>query len=340
MGTLPPIERFDSSSGARIYRIPVQAFEPLLAYCYVILDAGPPTLVDTGSGFGDSNAHLLAGIQALRDDFGEPLAVTDLQRILITHGHIDHFGGAAFMIEQSGGAAVGVHELDRRILVNYEERVIVATKDVSIYLARAGVSERLRDSLIDMYAFGKQHFSSVPVSINLGEHTPLDGMTFIHTPGHCPGQVCIRLGDVLLSADHVLSRTTPNQAPESITHYTGLGHYFESLHKVARLDGIRLALGGHEDPITDMYTRVIGIHASHQRKLERIIDIVRAAPQPPTISEISKAMYPDVHGYDILLALSEVGAHVEYLYERSHLAVHNLIEVEQAGNPALRYAVS
>lgn len=337
MGALPPIERFESSGGVRIYRIPVQAFEPLLAYCYVLLGAGPPTLVDTGSGFGDSNAHLLAGIQALRDDFGEPLAVTDIKRILITHGHIDHFGGAAFMIAQSGGAAVGIHELDRRILVNYEERVVVATRDVSIYLERAGVSERLRDGLIEMYAFGKQHFSSVPVSINLDEHSVLDGIEFIHTPGHCPGQVCIRLGDVLLSADHILSRTTPNQAPESITHYTGLGHYLESLHKVARVDGIRLALGGHEDPITEVYERIIGIHASHQRKLERILDIVRAAPQPPTISEISKAMYTNVRGYDVLLALSEVGAHVEYLYERGRLAVYNLAEVEQASNPALRY---
>ncbi|MGQ9888994.1 MAG: MBL fold metallo-hydrolase [Aggregatilineales bacterium] len=337
MGALPPIERFDSSSGARIYRIPVQAFPPLLAYCYVILDAGPPTLVDSGSGFGESNAHLLAGIRALRDDFGEPLAVTDIERVLITHGHIDHFGGAAFIIQQTRGASVGIHELDRRILVNYEERVIVATKDVSIYLERAGVSERLRHNLIEMYGFGKQHFSSVPVSFNLDEHTPLDGMEFIHTPGHCPGQVCIRLGDVLLSADHVLSRTTPNQAPESITHYTGLGHYLDSLHKVARLDGIRLALGGHEDPMPDVYERIIAIRASHQRKLERILEIVRAAPTPPTISEISKAMYPDRHGYDVLLALSEVGAHVEYLYERGQLAVHNLSEAEQPGNPALRY---
>lgn len=339
MGSLPPIEHFTASSGARIYRIPVQAFEPLLAYCYVILDAGPPTLVDTGSGFGDSNDHLLAGIRALRDDFGVPLDVTDIERILITHGHIDHFGGAAFMIEQTGGAAVGIHELDRRILINYEERVMVATKDVSIYLARAGVSERLRSSLIEMYGFGKRQFHSVPVSISLDEHHPLDGLEFIHTPGHCPGQVCIRVGDILLSADHVLSRTTPNQAPESITHYTGLGHYLESLYKVARVEGIQLALGGHEDPMPDVYERIIGIRASHQRKLERVLDIVRAAPEPPTISDISKAMYPDLHGYDVLLALSEVGAHVEYLYEHGRLAVHNLDEVEHADNPALRYEV-
>jgi hypothetical protein len=63
------------------------------------------------------------------------------------------------------------------------------------------------------------------------------------------------------------------------------------------------------------------------------------AGQPITISDISKHMYPDKHGYDILLALEEVGAHVEYLYEHGHLAVCNLDEVERESNPALRYGL-
>jgi hypothetical protein len=50
-------------------------------------------------------------------------------------------------------------------------------------------------------------------------------------------------------------------------------------------------------------------------------------------------MYPDRHGYDVLLALEEVGAHVEYLYQRGRLAVYNLDEVEREGNPPLRYVV-
>ena len=242
-------------------------------------------------------------------------------------------------MEDQTGAQIGIHELDRRVLTAYEERVIVATKDLRVYLERAGVKPDLLSSLIGMYGIAKQHIRSVEVDFLLDEDTPLDGMRFIHTPGHCPGQVCILIGDVLISADHVLARITPHQAPESITANTGLGHYLDALKKIGRVEGITLALGGHEEPIHDFYPRVEAIRASHERKLERVQNTIRSAEQPCTISTISRQMYPERHGYDILLALEEVGAHVEYLYQHGHLAVSNLEEVEREDNPALLYTL-
>ncbi|MFN8374531.1 MAG: MBL fold metallo-hydrolase [Anaerolineae bacterium] len=333
------VERFESNTGVRIYRIPVQVFpNGFVGFCYVLLNAGVPTLVDTGSGYPTSNEDLLKGFDSLRAEFGESLRLEDIQRIIVTHGHVDHFGGVAFVQEQTG-AQVGIHELDRRVLTNYEERVIVATKDLRVYLERAGIKPELRQMLMEMYGFAKKHVRSVNVDFSLEEEQALDGMEFIHTPGHCPGQVCIQIGDILVSADHVLSRTTPHQAPEQITHYTGLGHYFEALHKIERVPGIRVALGGHEEAIHDLYGRVTGIRASHQRKLERVLDIVRDAGHPVTVSDISKAMYPDKHGYEVLLAVEETGAHIEYLYQHGHISVSNLHEVEREENPALQYVL-
>lgn len=332
------IERFDASTGARIYRLPVEAFPGFTVYCYVVLDQGVPTLIDCGSGIGGSPDQLRAGIAALRDEFGEHVSIGDIRRILITHGHIDHFGGLGDVLDHTQ-AQVGVHPLDRRVLTNYEERVVIATKDLRVYLERAGIHAELRAKLMEMYGFGKKFFRSVTVDFSLDEAVTLDGMRFIHTPGHCPGQVCILIGDVLISADHILAVTTPHQAPESITHYTGLGHYLEALDKVAHIDGMRLALGGHETPIYSVYERINEIRASHERKLERVESIMRAAGQPCTISDVSRAMYPDRHGYDVLLAMEEVGAHVEYLYQHGRLMVSNLDEVEREDNPALRYAL-
>lgn len=332
---LPPVERFESNTGVRIYRIPCEAFPEFIAYAYVLFGAGPPTLVDSGSGYLSSNDHLLAGFEAIGRNFGEPIAPADLGRIIVTHGHIDHFGGVSRILEQCD-APVGIHVLDRRVLQAYEERVVVATKGLRVYLQRAGVAPDFQANLMEMYGYSKKHVKSMPVDFLLEDGATLDGLRFIHTPGHCPGQVCIAVGNILISADHILEKTTPHQAPESITAYTGLGHYLEALDKVNRMDGFDLALGGHEGPIHDVYRRIAQIRDSHMRKLERVKTAV-AELDKPTISDISKFMYARVHGFNILLALEEVGAHVEYLYQTGELAVSNLDEFEREDNPALRY---
>jgi len=337
MDLLPPVTQYRSSSGVDIYRLPLVLFpNNFTGYAFVLEGVGALTLVDTGSGMGRSNDDLLDGFRQLRDRFGKSYSLSDIERIIITHGHIDHFGGLAFVKEQTD-AQVGIHELDRRVLTNYEERVVVATKALGIYFDRAGISPSLRQTLFEMYGFAKKHVTSIDVDFSLEDEGVVDGMEFIHTPGHCPGQVCIRLGDVLLSADHVLSRTTPHQSPESITHYMGLDHYADSLRKLLRYEGIRLALGGHEDPIHDLYGRIQAIRASHNRKLDRIRKIMRDSGAPMTISQISKAMYPDVEGYHVLLAIEEAGAHIEYLYQHGHLTIANLKEFEAQPNPAILY---
>jgi len=50
--------------------------------------------------------------------------------------------------------------------------------------------------------------------------------------------------------------------------------------------------------------------------------------QPRTIAEVSQFLFGEVHGYNILLALEETGAHVEYLYQRGLLEIANLDDLE------------
>lgn len=337
MSQLPPVARFTSSSGVRIYRMSCQAFPSLVAHTYLLLGAGPPTLVDTGSGFGESTRQLFAGLEAVRSDYGEPVAAADIRRILITHGHHDHFGGLVGMAGRVT-AEVGIHVLDRWVLTGYEERLVVATKGIRLFLERAGVPPAKEQALLAMYQSTKGKIRSVPVDFVLRDGMTLDGLEFLHVPGHCPGQVCIRVGDVLLTADHVLPRTTPHQSPESITASTGLGHYLESLDRISRLDGIRLCLGGHEAPFEDLAGRVEAIRRDHDRKLDRIFGRLREVG-PATMEELTVWMYPGVAGWDVLLAIEEVGAHVEYLYERGALLVANLGEIDREENPAIRFGV-
>ena len=61
---------YTSSGGARIYQIPVLAFPGLWGWVYLVLvevtsGRSLRVLIDSGSGFGESNHHLEQGIQAV-----------------------------------------------------------------------------------------------------------------------------------------------------------------------------------------------------------------------------------------------------------------------------------
>ncbi len=132
-------QTFETSGGAQIFRIPIQAFPFLWVYAYLVLVDRMVVLIDTGSGFGDSNSHLEAGFDLASHAQGHGINIEDLTHILITHGHIDHFGGLAFFRGRSK-ALIGIHELDLGILINYEERVAIAEARLKDYLVEAGVS--------------------------------------------------------------------------------------------------------------------------------------------------------------------------------------------------------
>ncbi|MFN2188114.1 MAG: MBL fold metallo-hydrolase, partial [Candidatus Promineifilaceae bacterium] len=258
------VKKFDTSLDRSIYSFPVLAFPELYSNIYVIKDGEKMVLVDCGSGMESSNQDLLAGLAALEETYGGSFKLVDMDAIFITHGHIDHFGGLPF-VRRFTDAPAAVHSLDRRVLTHFEERVLVASRLLETFLQRAGVPDEKQTELIEMYLFAKGVYQSTPVEIIFKEGYLEDfGIEVIHVPGHCPGQVCLRIDDILLSADHVLSYTTPHQSPESITNHMGLDHYLQSLDKIAAVEGIRLGLGGHEEPILDLAARIEEIKGVHE----------------------------------------------------------------------------
>jgi glyoxylase-like metal-dependent hydrolase (beta-lactamase superfamily II) len=336
MPHLPAVKCFASNTGARVYRIPCDAFPGLSGRVYLVLDAGPPTLVDTGPGEGNSLGQVLDGLDTVRRDFGESVRLADVRRILITHAHVDHFGGLWHLLRQTR-AEVGVHALDRRLIAAYEERAALANHALLCFLKRAGVEPQRRAEVIRAFGYSSGRVRSVPVDFTLGDNQWLDGLRFVHTPGHSPGHVCIAVGNVLLAGDHVLARTVPQQWPESTALYTGLGHYLDSLEKLRGLDDVEVTLGGHEPPIRDLAKRIDEIRSTHQRRLDRLLDVLAKATQPLTINEITERMYACQEGFQAMLALTDVGARVEYLDQRGYLAIANLDEAEDDAHPVFRY---
>ena len=225
------------------------------------------------------------------------------------------------------------------MIAAWDERSVVFNQGFHRFLQRAGVEPGAEAGLIRVLGFTLGRVRPVPVGRTLDEG-PLDGLRILHTPGHAPGHVCIAAGNVLLCGDHVLARTISQQWPESIVPSTGLSHYLDSLDKVARLEGIEVALGGHEPPIRDLHGRIDELRATHQRRLDRVLEIIRKAAAPPTIAEITRQMYSRQKGLHALLALTDVGSRVEYLELRGLLGLANLDEIVRHEDTPRRYCTA
>ena len=327
------VRRHETGSGIPVYCLPVEAFPNHITNCYLI-KTDPLILLDAGSAYPQNKVDMDAAFDTLRDEFGESLTLADVEVHIISHGHVDHFGGLNHVLERSG-ARLGIHELDAPVIANFWERLIHGTTSLHHYLDRTGLSAEHVDTILKMHYESRDMFQETRPDFTFTEG-PLPDLPLeaFHVPGHCPGQVCLRLDDLLFSADHVLARVTPLQAPESIMRNTGLGHYLQSLKAVRDLPGIRLTLPAHETPIENLAERVDEIIAFHHQRLDKTLE---QCDEPRCIKDIALGLFGERKTHHVFLALLEAGAHVEYLYERGQLRIANIDEVRDNYNPVLQY---
>lgn len=316
---------FETSGGAKIHRLPLQAFPNFWAYAYVVQHEQHTYLIDTGSGTETSHADLLAGLEKAG------LQPSDLTHIFLTHAHIDHYGGLT-NLKPLTDAHIGCHVLDVQTVAHHDARLALIGRRLASYLAETGLAEEEIETLLGIYRFTKALYKSVPVDFTYeSQNMKFGPFEMIHLPGHCPGHVAMRLDDVIFCGDMVVEGVTPHLAPESINPYGGLDHYLDSLSRFqAWVKGTRLILNGHDDVITDIDA---AIQKTRKNITRRIGKALRALDEPLTLMEICKAVYGEMGGYNQLLVIEKIGAYVEYLYEHGMVTVTNFKEVEQ-GLPA------
>jgi len=315
------VVRYPISTGEVIYKIPVFSFEmndwkDHWTSVYLVLGAQTLTLVDTGTHLSEES--LREGLEVVRTVYGEGIALEDIEHIVITHAHFDHFGGLNYTIPASQ-AKLWVHEWDAHTLSNYPVEVAKGQKRIARFLHQAGQPPDEVDSFIQMHDIGKQSFPGFAVQeAFIDGQRIVEDFEVIHTPGHCPGLSCIRVGDVLLLGDQVLNHVTPHQFPKIYTSGSGLLNYLNSLIKVAsHAEEVRLGLPSHYGDVPDIEARVMEIMNEHN---QRIADLMKDFSRPKTLADVTEDYYRfrkgrELEGYERLLALEEIGAHVEYMIE-------------------------
>ena len=156
---------------------------------------------------GDEADRILAEVKGLD---------AQVEYILLTHGHYDHIGAVAQLHEALPQTKVYLHKADSR-----------GTGFHVVPLA---------DQVADLKSYGD------------GDTLALGSLAIhvIHTPGHTPGGVTLRVGDALFTGDTLFAGSMGrSDFPGGNTQ-----QLFASLKKLAQLEGDFQVLPGHDRATT------------------------------------------------------------------------------------------
>lgn len=108
----------------------------------------------------------------------------ELKKIFLTHGHFDHVGAVADLVEQTG-CEVYIHEKDLQKLIKGD-----------------GMLGRF-------FGVGDPRTVSEALTFDEGDVLTLDELEFdvLHTPGHTSGSCCFLIGDNMFSGDTLFARS-------------------------------------------------------------------------------------------------------------------------------------
>lgn len=300
-----------------IHQIPVPTPFPGLGPVYVYLvRQDPVTLIDAGLGLPDCRDALQAGLAA------HGVGLRDVRRILLTHAHVDHFGLAAWIQEESG-AEVWMHPDEQAKAEGapwWRDCLVRTMEEAEVDAAVIAMAREFwrMERLVGGPVAAWQPLAD-------GQRFPFEGgeLEALHLPGHALGHTGFldREARTLIGGDHLLEGVTPNPImepvlpghPDAVPHDPAraltLAQFLRSLDRVAGLD-LERVLPGHGPVITDHRSVVERYRAKHAHRLDAVLERLGAGRSP---WELTREFYPRVQGFDQFLAFSEVMAHLDLL---------------------------
>ena len=292
--------------------------------CYLI-DDDPLTLIDTGPNSGKALDQLE---RALRE---HGRRIEDLERIVITHQHLDHLGLVGILADRSGAEVVTLDVLAPVV----EEFGAHAERDDELaeaLMLRHGIPRDVVTALRSVSRSFRAWGGSAPVGRRLadGEDLPFAGRTLqaLHRPGHSPSDTLFWNAEtgVLIGGDHLIGHISSNPLiSRSLGGRSGepgdgrpraLMMYLRSLAETREMP-VKVVLPGHGEPVTDHVKLIDERFAMHERRAAKIGGLI--AEGPMTAYEIAQSLWGNVAVTQAYLTLSEVLGHVDLLLERGEI---------------------
>ena len=284
------------------------------------------TIVDPGPNSEEAWAKLLAALEA------RELVPDDIEQILITHPHPDHFGLASRFRQR--GARIVASESSTAILHDFPGRLDEEQAYFVNFFERCGMASETARTVTELPAAFLSYASSVHVdhAVTDGDEITVDDtpVTIRGVEGHAVGEVffCFEAGNErqAIVGDNVLAEITPNPFLQPPATPGGsrprvLPRYNDSLDELATESLDRL-LPGHRDIIEDPTARIEAIRAEHEERTETVADLL---DRPTTPVDVMEALFGELPATEQFSGMSEAVGHLDVLEARGQ------VEQEESG---------
>ena len=282
------------------------------------------TLLDTGT---------VKTFDLLRKAFAENGSIlSDLDQIVISHGHIDHFGAAMKIVNEScNRVKVSAHLEDVRRIETGSD---IPDEVVSDFLKLMDMPVLFQKSLKLMRSFFRSLADNCRVDMILQDNAIIRMGNYngrvISTPGHSKGSICIYLENenILFSGDTILNHITPNafvmlETDSKFPIRLSQREFYNSLSRVESLSP-SMVCPGHGDEISDI-KKVVDLYRNEfSLRQKMILSILESGDY--TIYKIARKLFPEIKGkkmpLDLYLGVSEVFTHSQILHEEKRIEWH------------------
>lgn len=277
---------------------------------YLVKGGKGYTLIDPGLGTEEAKSGWTDTLSRLGIRFA------DIEQIVLTHYHPDHYGLAGWFQQQSG-APVLMSETGH----NYAQRLWGEGQTMSrqlhaLYVRHGMVSPQIDEILPHMDSFlplvsplPHVQFIVPGQAVRLGDRQYVS----IETPGHAAGHLCFYDEErcIMFCGDQVLPHISPNVSLLPGGDADPLQQFLTSLRSLTAAYPVNWAYPGHRDPFAGFAERIAQLLRHHEERLKAMYDLLST---PSTAYEVCLASFGSkLTTHQLRFAMSETLAHLVHL---------------------------